>query len=80
VAEHGNTGFHFDETLLGGRKIDSAREEKGSKGLNVSASQPGIGPKNALAGNWGLLDQAILTLLRLETVSLIARICEVRTN
>jgi hypothetical protein len=79
VTEYGNAGFHFDQTPFRRRKIDVAREEKGGKSLQVSASQPGVGPKNALGDNW-LLDQALLTLRRMEMASVIVPVCQLYTN
>jgi hypothetical protein len=60
--------------------MDAAREEEGGNGLKVSASQPAVWPKNAPGDCWRLLDQPILTLVKLEMASVIAPVCEVRTN
>jgi hypothetical protein len=49
VAQHRNTGLHFDKTLLGGRQVDSPGEKKSGESLHMAAAQPAMRPE----AGWG---------------------------
>ena len=62
VAQQRNAGFHFDQTLLSSRWVDSARQKEGSESLHVPAAQPATRPEDGGRERRRLLRQAVFEL------------------
>ncbi len=46
VTQHRNAGLHFDQTLFGSRRVDSAWEKESSERLHMPAPQPATWPED----------------------------------